>query len=111
MVGGWNFGPAQEDTVSVRTIVNHALEELPELAVSLAERYDGPHEAGLLSLDSSKSHKTLCWKPQLNVREAVQLTTEYYRQTLFEKADPRATALNQLARYEQRLCEAERVTE
>ncbi|MGC2763111.1 MAG: hypothetical protein WA206_17535, partial [Candidatus Binatus sp.] len=36
-------------------------------------------EARMLSLDTAKARKRLGWRPRLSIREAVDLTVEWYR--------------------------------
>jgi len=39
-----------------------------------------PHEAATLTLDSSKAHRELDWRPRLNFADAVRFTAEWYRE-------------------------------
>ena len=73
----WNFGPNDEDSKTVRWVV--------ELLASL---YDGqlewqhdseqnPHEANYLKLDISKARSRLNWKPRMNLLEALGLVVDW----------------------------------
>jgi len=93
--GGWNFGPRPDDVQTVRWV-----------AERLAERWDGPlewsidagphpHEAGHLSLDSSKAAARLGWRPALDLGEALDSIVEWYA-ALRDGADMRAVTLRQI---------------
>lgn len=76
--GAWNFGPGEEDSLTVREVV--------ELAFRLwgrgTCRIDGaaqPHEARLLKLDCSKARRFLRWKPAYSVYSAVEETMAWYK--------------------------------
>lgn len=75
----WNFGPEQEDCVSVA-----------ELAALLGRLWPGggrhtiqaspfPHEAGLLRLDASRAKQLLGWKPRWHLEEALRQTMEWHQ--------------------------------
>ena len=75
----WNFGPSEEDSKPVSRI----LEEIKNLWDAPVNRETNsekqPHEARLLKLDSTKAKTELGWNPKLNLNEAINLTTEWYR--------------------------------
>jgi CDP-glucose 4,6-dehydratase len=75
----WNFGPDASDAKPVSWVVDRVLElwgDAPNLRTSGAEH---PHESQLLSLDSSKATARLGWQPKIALPEAIELTTEWYR--------------------------------
>jgi CDP-glucose 4,6-dehydratase len=78
LAGPWNFGPAADDQ---RTAL--------EIAQRLSARWPGglavegapgphPHEAGMLTLDSSKARSVLGWRPAWDVDQALDLVAQWY---------------------------------
>lgn len=75
---GWNFGPDKSDCVPVRTIVESVQSHCPELKFEMAAKKDGPHEAGLLFLNTDKAQSELGWKPHWALSEGLKRTAEWY---------------------------------
>ncbi len=74
----WNFGPRREDMVSVLEVLQAAQAVCPEMKIDcMAE--DGPHEAGILMLDSSKAKQDLGWQSAWPVGRAVSETVAWYK--------------------------------
>lgn len=100
--GAWNFGPSEEDSKSVGWI----LEEIKNVwnapvKWKIAEGVQ-PHEARLLKLDSAKAKSELQWSPQLSLKEAVNLTSEWYR-GFKDKEDLIELTKNQILIYQDRI--------
>ncbi|MFK0268867.1 CDP-glucose 4,6-dehydratase [compost metagenome] len=75
----WNFGPDSEGTATVGEVVQ-AMEDLwPGEARWAIERGAQLHEAGLLTLDSSKARQQLGWRPQWGLEQALQQTLKWHR--------------------------------
>jgi CDP-glucose 4,6-dehydratase len=99
--GAWNFGPSADDMRPVSEVVS-AFAKLCD--GGLHWRVDSgphPHEAGLLTLDSSKARQHLGWRPRLEFDEAVDWTVEWYAR---QRAGEPALTLcrDQIALYESR---------
>lgn len=96
---GWNFGPDQSECWSVLDI----LEVLRELwGSSVAWRIEGspqPHEAKYLKLDSTKAVKRLGWRPRWTLRNALELTVNWYKDYQSSR-DLRALAQTQISLYQ-----------
>ena len=75
--GSYNFGPEKRDFVNNATLVKMFCDRWGEGATSIHKRDKGPHEAKFLKLDISKAKNKLKWKPQMNVKQAVDLTVEW----------------------------------
>ncbi|MFC5401718.1 CDP-glucose 4,6-dehydratase [Cohnella soli] len=100
--GAWNFGPAEEDHLTVH-----------KLAVRLSALWGtvaitdqiGPkpsqsmHEAMTLKLDSTKARTRLGWHPQWKLDEALHRTVEWQKAYL-RGADIRSICLEQINDYE-----------
>lgn len=80
---GWNFGPDPQET--------HTVGELAEAFCAAwgggarweaAGNPSGPHEAGLLRLDTAKAASRLGWRPAWDFAETVRRTAAGYRRLL-----------------------------
>ena len=71
-VGGWNFGPKDEDAKTVEWIVEKMCELWGNGAEYSIDKQPYPHEAGYLKLDISKARSLLNWEPQLNLSESLE---------------------------------------
>lgn len=97
---GWNFGP---DGGSERTVLEvargvTALWERPDLLQVDADP-NQPHEAGLLTLDSTKARHRLGWRPRWGFQETLKQTVAWYRAHAAGQ-DMAAFTREQIARYE-----------
>ncbi|MEP6907270.1 MAG: CDP-glucose 4,6-dehydratase [Pseudoxanthomonas sp.] len=76
--GPWNFGPASDATLPVRTLVAQMEAHWPGLrSEQLVAPH--PHEAHTLKLDCSKAAKELAWWPVWNAEETLLRTVQWYR--------------------------------
>ena len=74
----WNFGPEAKASIRVRDIVAALQRQLPAVRADYARDPGGPHEAGLLQLDSAKATARLGWRPRWE-SEMIERTVEWYR--------------------------------
>jgi CDP-glucose 4,6-dehydratase len=97
--GGWNFGPAEDDVRTVRSI----LEYLTAKCSDTDWENDGgstPYEAPRLRLDSSKAAAYLNWRPRWSVDGALDRTIEW-RRAWQAGENMKATCFNQIEAYEE----------
>lgn len=78
-VGGWNFGPSEDDMKSVLEVIN-IIQKYLEKGNVVVEEDPTKHETSILKLDSSKAKKELGWRPKYNLRQAVEETTRWYEE-------------------------------
>ena len=103
--GGWNFGPPVEETVAVGRLVEQLRRRWPEVEVEYLSGDDGPHEAAVLRLDSTKARTELGWRPVLGLDRTLDMTATWYRETSSGSA---AEVTNrQIGEYEQLLTSQE----
>jgi CDP-glucose 4,6-dehydratase len=76
--GPWNFGPTDDATVSVATLVARMQECWPSVLVETSPG-PHPHEASILRLDCSKAAHELDWHPVWNAATTVVRTVGWYR--------------------------------
>ncbi|WP_409488676.1 CDP-glucose 4,6-dehydratase [Pseudomonas promysalinigenes] len=79
MAQAWNFGPDSEGTASVAEVVQAMARLWPGDARWAIGHAAQPHEAGLLTLDSSRARGQLGWRPQWDLQQALQQTLEWHR--------------------------------
>lgn len=96
LASGFNFGPREKDELTVDDLVNCALDNWEGGNYSSPNLTNQPHEAGLLKLDIQKAKQELNWSPQLEAKEAIAWTMEWYK-SYPENAS--ATTLLQIKRY------------
>lgn len=77
--GAWNFGPINEDNLSVLEVANYALGIWGAGSLKTASDANAPHEARLLKLDINKVMNEVGWKPKMNARTAIERTISWYR--------------------------------
>lgn len=77
--GAWNFGPLNHDVLTVKQVVEQAIDVWGKAAYTTPSLKDQPHEAGLLMLDIDKAVKKLSWTPKMNSSEAIRETMNWYR--------------------------------
>jgi CDP-glucose 4,6-dehydratase len=75
----WNFGPSEEENLSVDEIVGQVKALWPKMDYHIEGSPDQPHEAGLLRLDCSKARAQLQWAPAWTGSNAVEKTVSWYR--------------------------------
>ena len=95
----WNFGPDLADDVSVGDVVL-ALARIwgNGAKAELCPSQENPHEAALLSLDSSHARGKLDWTPRWSLMQALRETVVWQRRWI-EGADMRVVCEEQIDSY------------
>ncbi len=78
--GAWNFGPRDEDIVTVADLATMVIRFWGRGEWEAAPEPEAPREARYLKLDCSKARQILGWRPRLTLEEAVGMTVAWYRQ-------------------------------
>lgn len=81
LADAYNFGPHTHEAATVRTVVELARRSFGTAAVKFGND-QGPHEAGLLTLETAKARNVLGVAPVWTLEEAVDRTTNWYRHSL-----------------------------
>ena len=96
----WNFGPLDREVITVEAVVDKFFKYWGDAMDSDIHFEDsGPHETEFLSLDTSKAHKRLGWRPKLNIDEAIELTVDWIRR-FKDGESPMEVTLDQIDRYQ-----------
>jgi len=98
---GWNFGPDAAAFVEVASLARGMQNAWGEEAapIVIEPRAGEPHEASMLTLDSSKAHARLGWRPRLSAQEAIEMTADWYRAYANGRQDMREFTARQIAAY------------
>jgi CDP-glucose 4,6-dehydratase len=80
LAGAYNFGPHPGDAATVRQAVQLAQSVFPEGRVAFQDAPQGPHEAGLLTLEISKAQAALGIHPRWSLPQTVHRTMQWYLQ-------------------------------
>jgi CDP-glucose 4,6-dehydratase len=91
----WNFGPPADAVRPVGQLVADLVAGWGEGAAWRHEATPQPHEAKLLTLDSTKARHELGWTPRLGYARGLALTVDWYK-AFARGDDAEATTLAQL---------------
>jgi CDP-glucose 4,6-dehydratase len=98
LVTTWNFGPNDENFVTVKEIVETGINLLEKGSYKvIADKTF--HESNLLKLDISKSRSMLGWKPRLNLKQTLDFTFNWYRNYYAKIEDPEVYTDHQIIEY------------
>ena len=99
----WNFGPTEQDVVSVGQVVERAKSRWDAININSPEKTGNePHEAGLLRLDSGKARTLLPWQPVFELDEAIDKTVTWYQQYYQQQATARQLMDSQIEEFRRR---------
>ena len=79
--GAWNFGPLENDTFSVKELVEKAIALWKSGSYEIISEADAPHETQLLKLNIDKSLEILKWRPLLGVATGIEWTIDWYKKS------------------------------
>lgn len=98
-VGGWNFGPRDDDARTVRWIAEYVANRWGGGVQWSIENVPQPHEAHYLKLDISKAKAGLGWSPRMELSLALDWVVEWSKRRQ-SGADMRAICVNQIRSYQ-----------
>ena len=75
----FNFGPNEENVVSVKTLVNYLYEGFGLKNDWISLGADMPYEAVKLDLDSSKAQNKLSWAPKWSLTKTISSIVEWHK--------------------------------
>ena len=96
---GWNFGPGEQGAMPVEWMVRKMMAAWGEGASYELDPQPQVHEANYLKLDSSRAHSLLGWAPKLDLSQALQWLTEWYK-VCQQGEDMRTYTLSQIDAYQ-----------
>ena len=78
LAGAYNFGPDTSGAASVRNVIELARATYGSGTVAFGDGNDGPHEAGLLTLEVTKSRTVLNVQSRWSLDESIKRTMQWY---------------------------------
>lgn len=96
--GGWNFGPSENNIVSVSQILEKISDVWGEQVQISNESGTNFHEAEFLKLNCKKANSILGWKSKTNFEDTIRLTLEWYKKYQ-QKENLREICENQIIDY------------
>ena len=79
LAGPYNFGPDAAEAASVRVVVDVAQSAYGRGRTVYSDQIEGPHEAGVLTLDTSKARAILNVAPRWPLADAITRSMDWYR--------------------------------
>ena len=83
----YNFGPYPQDHLTVKGLVERAIEIWGSGKMEINESDNKLYEAGLLQLDINRAITELNWKPKLSAEEAIRWAIEWYKTDISRQVD------------------------
>ena len=96
--GAWNFGTEAQSITNVKKIVEYMIKFWGSGKLR-SEKLNKFYEQQNLQLDIKKAKKQLNWHPTYNIRESVEITTDWYFKTIKEKISPTVATNDQIDKY------------
>jgi CDP-glucose 4,6-dehydratase len=78
LAGAYNFGPDTSGSASVRNVIELARATYGSGTVAFGDGNGGPHEAGLLTLEVTKSRTVLNVQSRWSLAESIERTMQWY---------------------------------
>ena len=79
LAGSYNVGPELTDCIKTSQLCDLFCSSWGEGARWKTVSLEGPHEAGLLRLDTSRAKSALGWVPVWDVKRAINESVEWYK--------------------------------
>jgi CDP-glucose 4,6-dehydratase len=80
MSDNWNFGPLNNDSLSVRSVYEISKKIWPDIYAEFPEQKNKLHEAKFLRLNSDKAKTLLKWHPVWSMEKAIEKTIKWYKE-------------------------------
>ncbi len=90
----WNFGPDQDSFISVLELARKVVTSYGSGSIEDISDRKEPHEAKLLTLDTTKARHLLGWKPTWDIDTTIEKTIEWYR--AYQKKDVYELCVSQI---------------
>lgn len=96
----WNFGPLPQESRTVGEVATLAASQWGVGARIQIEPDNGPHESGLLILDSSEARARIQWQSRWDLETALRATLDWYH-AYYQGRDVTALTRQQIEHYMQ----------
>lgn len=95
---GWNFGPRDDDVLTVEWVLDYMVERWGQGASWQIDGTHHPHEAQSLKLDISKARAKLDWYPKWSLTSALDHVIRWH-QAWLAKENVQSETLSQIEQY------------
>ncbi|QHL91785.1 CDP-glucose 4,6-dehydratase [Sphingomonas changnyeongensis] len=102
LAGAFNMGPHTHEAADVRTVVELAQRSYGAGVVEFGQA-EGPHEAGLLTLETAKARSVLGLAPRWSLAQCVDRTMQWYR-AFYDGGDALSLCERDIDGWEQAQC-------
>jgi CDP-glucose 4,6-dehydratase len=105
---GWNFGPAEQDSLPVRAVIERIAALWPEPLhwVDASEQLgSASHEAQHLKIDSARARERLGWRLRWGLQDGLEALVAWYR-ALQADEDMRIVSMDQIEAFQHALTPA-----
>lgn len=103
MEGAFNFGPEENDVLTVRQLAELGLKFFPGLKMIEKKDASAPKEANTLRLNIQKSKDLLHWSPHWSSRESLNKTLNWYREVLFKDISASEQTIKEILAFEKEI--------
>jgi CDP-glucose 4,6-dehydratase len=98
--GAWNFGPSEDEVVSVKQLVEKFFQAWGGGSWIDCSDTNAFHETGILRLSIDKATKELGWRPRWQLDQAVARAARWYRNFYSGATSMRNTCEEDIQLYE-----------
>ena len=99
----FNFGPDNKDNKSVLDVVVEMKRSWQAVSWTIKKIKKAEHESKLLKLNSNKAKIKLNWKNNLNFRESIKMTIDWYKNFYEKKEKNFVFSINQISSFQKKL--------
>ncbi len=79
LAGAYNFGPQTHAAATVKEVISLAQSAYGRGQIAWGDGREGPHEAGCLTLETTKARQALGVEPAWPLNKALKVTMDWYR--------------------------------
>jgi len=102
LAGAYNFGPEPGTAATVKEVIKYANACYGHGEIIWGDDKDGPHEAGLLTLEIAKAASLLGIQPKWSLKQAIEHSMNWYLQ-YYRGADPYKLCCTEISGYEKEI--------
>ena len=96
----FNFGPNNKDNKSVLNVVKEMKRSWKAVSWTIKKNRKAKYESKLLKLNSNKAKLILNWKTNLNFKEMIKMTTNWYKNFYEKKENNFEFSIKQILSYQ-----------
>lgn len=99
----FNFGPDNKENKSVLNVVLEMKKSWQAVSWTIKKVKKAEHESKLLKLNSNKARVKLNWKNNLNFRESIKMTIDWYKNFYEKKEKNFLFSINQISNFQKKI--------